>query len=387
MNALAPRLKPATHLTAALTLWGSLLGGATAATPPPTPPHIDGRAYILQDYDSGRILGEANSTNRVEPASLTKMMTTYVIEHELRQGHIQLTDMVRISERAWRQPGSRMFIEVNKQVAVEDLLKGVIVQSGNDASVALAEHTAGSEDAFAQLMNTYAKKLGMKGTHFVNATGLPHDNHYTTAQDMALLGRALIRDFPDHYPWYAIKEYTFNGIKQYNRNSLLWADKFVDGIKTGHTESAGFSLVASAKRDNMRLISVVVGTKSDNARAVENQKLLTYGFRFFETHKLYAANQALTKARIWKGTAETLPLGIAKDIYITIPRGSYKELAANMSIDSKITAPATKGAAYGTVSIKLGGQAIAERELVALDEVPEGGVWRNFVDEIKLVFE
>ncbi|WP_455217296.1 D-alanyl-D-alanine carboxypeptidase family protein, partial [Kaarinaea lacus] len=257
----------------------------------------------------------------------------------------------------------------------------------NDATVALAEHVAGSEDAFVSLMNQHAAQLGMTESHFANSTGWPSKDHYTTPNDLAKLARALIREFPEHYALYAEKKFIFNKINQYNRNKLLWRNKFVDGIKTGHTESAGFCLVASAKRDNMRLISVVLGTSSEEARAEESQKLLAYGFRFFETHKLYAAEETLTTARIWKGAIEQIPLGLAEDLYITIPKGQYKKLDADMNIDARITAPASKGARYGTVNVRLGDEQYAERDLVALTDVEKGGLWSSLVDEVKLLFE
>ncbi len=360
---------------------------ANSATLIPAVPKIKAKGYLLIDYNSGQVLAEKNADKRLEPASLTKMLSAYVIDYELAQGNIHIDDEVVISKKAWKMPGSRMFVEVGKRVTVGDLLKGVIIQSGNDATVALAEHVAGSEEAFASLMNQHAAELGMVNSHFVNATGLPHKNHYTTPRDLAKLAQALIREYPENYKLYSQKSFTFNNIKQYNRNKLLWRNKYVDGLKTGHTEAAGYCLVASMKRDNMRLISVVLGTRSEEARAEESQKLLTFGFRFFETHKLYAANEPLTTARIWKGETEELPLGLAEDLYVTIPKGQYKKLKANMSIDSRITAPARKGQAFGSVNIGLDGQQVAQRDLVALKNVAEGGLFGNLVDEVQLMFE
>ena len=365
----------------------SLLNPATAAVMVPPAPKIQAKGYLLMDFNSGNILAEANADERMEPASLTKMLSAYVAAHEIDNGNIQLSDEVTVSEKAWRMPGSRMFIEVGKTVSVEDLLKGIIIQSGNDATVALAEHLAGSEEAFASLMNQHAARLGMVDSHFVNSTGLPNPEHYTTPRDLARLAQALIRDFPDHYDWYSAKEFRYNNIKQYNRNKLLWRNKDVDGIKTGHTESAGFCLVASALRDDMRLISVVLGTNSEEARAEESQKLLGYGFRFFETHRLYAANKPLTTARIWKGASEELPLGLSEDLFLTIPKGQYKQLQASMNIDARIIAPAEKGKAYGTLNISLGEEPFAQRELVALSAVEEGGLFSGLVDDVKLLFE
>jgi D-alanyl-D-alanine carboxypeptidase (penicillin-binding protein 5/6) len=359
----------------------------SAATLIPSTPQIKAHGYILVDFKSDRILAEKKSDTRMEPASLTKMLTSYVVAYELAKGSISLQDKVRISKKAWRMEGSRMFVEVGKRVSVENLLKGMIIQSGNDATVALAEHVAGSEDAFVSLMNQHAAELGMTDSHFMNSTGLPHKDHYTTPRDLAKLARALIRDFPEHYGLYAEKSFKFNNIKQYNRNKLLWRNKYVDGVKTGHTDAAGYCLVASMDRDDMRLISVVLGTKSEEARAEESQKLLTYGFRFFETRRIYEANTPLTTARIWKGESEELPLGLAEDLYLTIPKGQYKKLDANMSIQARITAPAKKGDTYGTVNISLGDEQYAQRELVALKGVAAGGLVSSLIDEIKLLFE
>lgn len=353
----------------------------------PAAPNINARGYLLMDYYSGRLLAEKNVHERMEPASLTKMMTAYVVAHELKEGHIKLDDMVEISKKAWRMPGSRMFVEVGKKVSVKDLLKGVIVQSGNDATVALAEHVAGSEKAFVSLMNQYAEALGMLSTHFANSTGLPNKNHYSTPWDLAILARALIMTYPDHYNWYSEKSFTFNGITQYNRNKLLWRSKYVDGIKTGHTDSAGYCLVASARREDMRLISVVLGTKSENARAEESQTLLTYGFRFFETHLLYAANETMTEVPVWKGEEEKLSLGIQNDLFVTIPRGQYKNLTASVNVDAKIMAPVQKGKQLGTLNIKFGDETFAERELVALDSVAEGSLLHSLVDDVRLMFQ
>jgi serine-type D-Ala-D-Ala carboxypeptidase (penicillin-binding protein 5/6) len=379
-------LRIATLCTGFWLLLGSLQAGAAPVTVP-TPPTLNASAWLLMDYQSGRVLAKHNSNERIEPASLTKMMTAYAVLHAIADGSISLQDEVRISEKAWKMKGSRMFIEVNKLVSVEDLLKGMIIQSGNDASVALAEHVAGSEDGFVQLMNQYAMALGMKGTHFTNSTGWPDDDHYTTAHDLAILSRALIEEFPEHYAWYKVKEYTYNSIRQFNRNRLLWLDDRVDGIKTGHTESAGYCLVTSAKEDEMRLISVVVGTKSDKARATASRKLLNYGFRFYETFLLHAANKPMKEMRIWKGAKEMLPLGTAEDLYITIPRGQRNKVKANMTIETTLIAPAQKGQPYGTVNVMLGDTEIASRPLIALESIPEGSLWRRLVDTIKLKFQ
>lgn len=364
-----------------------LFSASQAATLIPATPKIKAKGYLLIDFNSGRVLAEKKSDQRLEPASITKILSSYVIANELANGNISREDEVRISEKAWRMQGSRMFIEVGKKVSVEDLLKGMIIQSGNDATVALAEHVAGSEDAFVSLMNQHAAELGMLDSHFVNSTGLPHKNHYTTPRDIAKLAIALIRDYPEHYKAYSQKKFVFNSITQYNRNRLLWRNKFVDGIKTGHTESAGYCLVASALRDGMRLISVVLGTRSDEARNNESQKLLTYGFRFFETHKLYKANESLTTARVWKGAQEELSLGLTEDLYLTIPKGQYKKLVANMNLEARITAPIKQGQSFGTVNVSLGDEQYATRKLVALSAIESGGLFSNLIDEVKLLFE
>jgi D-alanyl-D-alanine carboxypeptidase (penicillin-binding protein 5/6) len=367
-------------------------GPATAAPPAPAaltpaPPAISAGSYILLDYNSGHVLAESNARTRMEPASLTKLMTAYIVFNELKNGAISQGQLVTISENAWRAQGSRMFIEVGKQVSVGDLLKGMIVQSGNDATVALAELVAGSEDAFAELMNNIAGTLQLKDTHFTNSTGMPDPQHYTTAYDLALLTRALIAAFPEDYKLYSLREFTFNNITQHNRNRLLWRDDSIDGVKTGHTESAGYCLVTSAMRDDMRLISVVLSTKSDDMRMQESQKLLNYGFRFYESHRLYNAGASLASARVWKGVTEELPLGLAQDLYVTIPRNQYKKLKAVMNMNSTITAPVRKGQQFGTVQVTLDGKNVAERPLVALREIPEGNFAQRLSDEILLFFE
>ena len=358
-----------------------------AAVVKPTPPTIKARAYILQDYDSGTVLVEVNADERLEPASLTKMMTVYVALAQLADGKFQIDDPVLISKKAWKMGGSKMFIEVGKQVPVEDLLKGIIIQSGNDASVALAEFVAGDESAFADLMNQYARQLGMTNSNFVNASGLPQPEHYTTARDMAILAAALIRDFPVHYPLHAVRSYTWNDIKQYNRNPLLRRDDSVDGVKTGHTESAGYCLVASAKQGEMRLVSALMGSASEDARLTETQALLRYGFRFFETNRVYESGAPITRVRVWQGQSEQLEMGIADDLYLTVPRGELGRLATDVVVEEKILAPVRAGQQLGVVSISLGGEAIAQRPLIALAEMPQGGLWRRMSDTVKLWFE
>lgn len=353
----------------------------------PSPPKLAASGYVLMDFNSGQMIAENNPEQRLEPASLTKMMTAYVVSHELESGHISLQDKVRVSEKAWRMPGSRMFIEVGKHVSVEKLLKGLIIQSGNDASVALAEHVAGSEESFVPLMNAHAERLGLTGTNFANSTGLPDPDHYTTPRDMAVLAIAIIRDFPGHYEWYSEKKYSFNNITQSNRNLLLFRDNTVDGIKTGHTEAAGYCLVASAKRKEMRLISVVMGTRSEKARAQESQKLLNYGFRFYETHRLYSAGQELKAMRIWKGESESLKLGLNEELYVTVPRGQYKKLKASMNVDKTIIAPVKNGQVFGSVIVQLEDKELAKRPLVALQDVNEGGLVQVVKDNLLLLFQ
>jgi D-alanyl-D-alanine carboxypeptidase (penicillin-binding protein 5/6) len=368
-----------------LGLW--LAAAAQASVPVPTPPSVAGSGHLLIDMHSGRVLAESNADARLEPASLTKIMTAYVVLREIAEGNIQLQDQVLVSEKAWRTGGSRMFIEVGKRVSVEDLLKGMIIQSGNDASVALAEHIAGSESTFAALMNTHAQRLGMGHSHFVNSTGLPDPDHYTSARDITLVTEATIREFPEYYEWYAVKDFTYNDIRQHNRNKLLWRDDSVDGVKTGHTEAAGYCLVASARQGDMRLISVVMGTESEEARAQATQALLNYGFRFFETHRLYGAGETLSTVPVWKGDREQLGLGLAEDLYVTIPRHQYSDLNAKMVIEPTIIAPVGRGMAYGHVAGELGENEVARAPLVALQDVTEGGFWGGLVDSAWLWFE
>ena len=357
-----------------------------AAKPIPDPPAFDATSYFLVDFVSGRVLAEKNPDDPVEPASITKLMTAYLVDKAIADGDISLDEMVTISEKAWRMKGSKMFVEVGKQVSVDELLKGLIIQSGNDASVALAEHIAGSESAFAGYMNHQAKLLGMSNTNYVNATGWPDENHYSSARDIAILTRALIDEFPESYNYYKEREYTFNKIRQFNRNRLLWRDDSVDGVKTGHTEAAGYCLVASAERDEMRLISVVLGTGSDKARTQSSQSLLNYGFRYFETHKLYRSDEVLKTAQIWYGDQEQVSMGVGKDIFITIPRGRYRDLDASMEIDAEISAPVARGQALGQVIIKLDDDVILEDAIVAMQAVNEGSLIDRAMDSIKLMF-
>ena len=353
----------------------------------PAAPSIAASSYFLMDFNSSRILAEKDPDKRVAPASLTKIMTAYVVFRELKAGHLTLDEKVTISQNAWETGGSKMFVEVNKQVPVEDLLQGMVIQSGNDASVALAEHVAGSEQTFATMMNEQASRLGMVNSNFENATGLPMPNHYSSARDLALLAQALIKEFPEYYRWDSQKEFTYNNITQQNRNQLLWRDESVDGVKTGFTDDAGYCMVASAKREDMRLISVVMGTASPNARANESQSLLNYGFRFFETHKLYDAGKSLAEARVRKGETSKLAVGVAEDIYVTAPRKHFNELKAETQVDKAVLAPINKGDAVGTLNVTLSGEVVMSKPLVAMDAVAEGGLFRRLYDAVLVLLE
>ncbi|MCC2605628.1 serine hydrolase [Planctobacterium marinum] len=373
---------------AAVALSVSAISNSIAAVIVPPAPEVNAQGHILLDYQTGHIISEQNADIRLNPASLTKMMTLYVIGQELNAGNIALTDMVTISENAWAKnfpDSSKMFIEVGTEVSVEDLIHGIVVQSGNDACVAMAEHIAGSESAFATMMNSYAAKLGMSSTNYVNSHGLHDESHYTSPRDMSLLAKALIRDVPEAYKYYSVKEFTYNGIKQYNRNSLLWDRSMsVDGIKTGYTSDAGYSLITSGTQDDMRLISVVMGTESERARKVENKKLLKYGFRFFETITPYTAGESFVSHRIFMGDRDTVDLGITVDTPITIPRGQRKNLQANFELNKKLEAPLEKGEVVGTLYLQLEGEDIAEYPLVTLQSVAEGGFFDRMTDYIKL---
>ena len=355
-----------------------------SAAPIPAAPQLGAKSYILQDYFSGDILVEHNADMRVEPASITKLMTAYVVFAELVQGNITLDETVSVSEKAWRTGGSRMFIEPKMQVSVEDLIRGMVIQSGNDSSVALAEHVAGTEEAFAALMNHYAEQLGMTATSFRNSTGLPDPDHYTTARDIAILSAATIRDFPNYYSWYSEKEFTFNNIRQHNRNTLLWRDPAIDGLKTGHTEAAGYCLAASAKRDGMRLISAVMGSTSESSRASETQTLLNYGFRFYETVQLYQDRQELAQARVWKGMTENVALGIENELFVSIPRGRYDDLVAQLEVQPQLTAPLADGAPVGQINVKLDDGLVASRPLITLGAVQEAGFFGSMWDGVQL---
>lgn len=377
------------RLSTALAIFFLLHLSVSYAVPMPTPaaPTIGAKSYLVIDSKTGHEIAALNADEALAPASLTKIMTTYVVFSALKQGHITLQEEVTVSEKAWRTEGSRMFIEVGTRVTVEDLLLGMIVQSGNDASVALAEHVAGNESVFAEMMNQHAAALGMISSHFRNATGLPAENHTTTARDLATLARAIIEEFPEYYKWHAIKEFTYNGIKQDNRNSLLWRDDSVDGLKTGHTEDAGYCLVASAKRDNMRLISVVLGTASNKARSDGSQALVNYGFRFFETRPLFEAGEEISKARIWKSANAYSSLGVLEDLYVTVRRGSYDQLESKINIPAVVVAPVAAGQPVAELSISLDGEELLKTPLRALDDNPAGSFWQRTKDSVSLWFE
>ena len=354
---------------------------------PDAPAPAVSKAWLLMDYATGQVLAGENIDTPVEPASITKVMTSYVIAAEMAAGKIKPTDQVMMSEHAWRTggagtDGSYSGFEVNKTAPLLDMEKGMVVQSGNDAAIALAEHVAGSEQAFGQLMNAYAKKIGMKNSHFVNPHGLPAEGHITTARDLAILGRALIRDFPEAYSYNKIKELTVGPITQPNRNLLLWRDPSVDGIKTGHTSAAGYCLMASAKRGDQRLISVVMGNTSENQRAVDSQALLNWGFRFYEAHRLYEAGKSLASPKVWKGAANEVAVGVSQPLLVTTPRGKYEQLKASMDLPKSLEAPIAKGQRLGSVKVTLNGKVVAEAPLVALNAVEEGGFFKRLWHEL-----
>ena len=379
------------QFTRILTVCASLVIVAAHAQIIPPPPQVNAKGYILVDYTTGYVIAEGNADDQLAPASLTKMMTSYIIGREIQDGRVAPTDLVTISENAWAKnfpESSKMFIEVGKQVSVEDLNRGIIISSGNDACVAMAEHIAGSESAFADMMNTYAVELGMSNSNFANSHGLPDPNQYTSPRDMATLAAALIRDVPREYEIYAEKEFTYNSIKQYNRNSLLWdASMNVDGIKTGHTEEAGYSLVTSAYEGDTRFIAVVMGTSSEQARKVESKKLLNYAFRYYETVQAYSAGDSFVDQRVWGGETDTVALGIAEDAVMTLPRGQRDNLKASIELDTVLEAPLSKGTTVGTVAIQFEGDTLASYPLVVLTDVPEGGIFKQLTDWVLRKFE
>jgi D-alanyl-D-alanine carboxypeptidase (penicillin-binding protein 5/6) len=374
----------------AATCWAAAPPTPAAAPPAaaiaiPPPPTVDARAYILVDFKTDKILGASNATERMEPASLTKLMTSYIVFRELAAGKLKLEDMVSVSEHAWRSEGSRTFIELGKPVSVNDLILGMIVQSGNDATIALAERIAGTEETFAQLMNSTAKSLNMVGSHFENSSGLPSPQHYTTARDMSLLAVAIIRDYPQFYKYYSVHEFEHNGIKQQNRNGLLEKDPSVDGLKTGHTDSAGFCLVTSAHREGMRLISVVLGSASMKARENASAALLSYGFSFYDTKLILRGGAALATAHVWKAAQPNAELGIKEDLYMTVARGE-PDLKTAVDVQPRLIAPLDLDAPVGAVRVFNGAQALVTIPLHPLKPVAAGGWWRRLIDTIRLWF-
>ncbi|MCB6184031.1 D-alanyl-D-alanine carboxypeptidase [Leeia sp. TBRC 13508] len=366
------------------------LSSLTAIAAPdfvPPAPAIAGRAYIVNDFYSNTTLASVDADKRVEPASLTKLMTAYLTFKAVKEGKIKLDQALVPSVKAWKIEGSRMFVEPNKPVRVDDLIKGMIVQSGNDACITLAEAIAGSEETFAHMMNDMAKKLGMKNTHFMNATGLPNADHYTTARDLSILAARIIRDFPEFFPIYSMKDFTYNGVKQPNRNLLLWRDPNVDGMKTGHTNSAGFCLVGTMKRDGRRVVSVVLGTANEEARATESLKLLNYGIQFFDTPKLYAKGQAIQQVKVWKGSEESLGVGFLQDFYMTLPKGAASRVKVKLVTQQPLIAPVVGGQKVGQITFSLDGKALGTYPVVALKQVSQAGVWGRMKDSVKLWFE
>lgn len=368
-----------------------LLSPLAQAQPVPQPPAISARSWLLLDFGAGQELAGANADARVEPASLTKLMTAYLSFDALKQGSLKPDQVVPVSERAWKAQGSRMFIEPKRPVTVDELLHGVIVQSGNDASIAMAEVIAGSEEAFVQSMNREAQRLGLTNTHFVNATGLPDPQHYSTARDLARLAAALIRDFPNNYPLYSIKEYSYNKITQNNRNRLLWLDPHVDGVKTGHTDSAGYCLVASAKRDSRRLLTVLLGADSDGARTQESQKLLNYGFQFYDGVKLYDANQAVSQLRVFKGAQNNVKAGFVNGLSLSVLKGQAAQLKVQLVSQQPLLAPVSQGQRVATLKLFIGSgeeqRPWGEYPVVALETVPVAGIFGRAWDTLRLWFE
>jgi D-alanyl-D-alanine carboxypeptidase (penicillin-binding protein 5/6) len=375
------------HLLSFIVFTLSLLIGNAYAVEAPPPPELAVKAYLLKDFNSNRVLAEHQSQTRVEPASLTKLMTAYLSFKAVKNGHFQLNQTLPISEKAWRTEGSKMFVDPTMKVRVEDLLHGMIIQSGNDASIALAEGLAVTEEAFAKQMNKEAARLGMKNTHFMNATGLPDAQHYTTAYDLSLLASALITDFPEQYKrLYSIKEFTYNKITQPNRNRLLWLDTNVDGMKTGHTDSAGYCLISSAKRSEHRLIGIVLGARSDNARATESQKLLNYGYQFFDTHLVHKAGAAIARPKVWKGSENTVVATTFRDLYVTLPKGEYIRAKAKVLINKTLVAPIAKGQEIGSIQFTIDGKLVDEQKLLAATELKAAGFFGRLWDSLMMLF-
>ena len=375
--------------TVLFTLSGlATMASAGAAAPIPTPPTVPARAYLLEDYQTGRVLASDHADDRMEPASLTKLMTAYIVFTTLHDGRLKLTDPVTISEHAWRSEGSRTFIQVGTQIPVDILIKGMIVQSGNDATVALAERVAGTEPAFVQVMNEYARRLGMAHSHYANADGLPNPDHYTTARDLGLLAHHLIADFPDFYPLFSLHEFSWNNIKQQNRNGLLGADSTVDGLKTGHTDSAGYCLVTSALRSGTRLISVVLGSPSVKDREQASATLLGYGYSFYQTVKVKGRGEVLATPRVFLSGSTTAPVGLAQDIFVTVGRDQANQLKTTTTLDNRLLAPLSAGAKVGDFTVATpDGAVVAKVPVVMLQAVPAGGMWTRMSDHISLWFK
>jgi serine-type D-Ala-D-Ala carboxypeptidase (penicillin-binding protein 5/6) len=361
-------------------------GQARADTPIPTAPTVDSRAYIVVDYRTGKVLASQEAVARLEPASLTKLMTAYIVFQELAGGKLKLDEPVIVSEHAWRSEGSRTFIELGKPVSVELLILGMIVQSGNDATIALAERIAGTEQTFVQMMNANAKLLGMAGTHFENSSGLPSPQHYTTARDMSLLAVAMIRDFPQFYKYYSVREFEHNGIKQQNRNGLLERDPTVDGLKTGHTDSAGYCLVTSALRDGMRLVSVVLGSSSMKGRENASAALLNYGFTFYDTKLVVKGGTKLASTRVWKAVESPIDVGVKDDVYITLPRGQSSDIKTTVDLQPRLIAPLARDSTVGQLRVFAGTQTFATLPVHPLKNLAAGGWWRRLIDTIRLWF-
>jgi len=360
---------------------------ALAQSPVPAAPSIAAKSYLLLDFNSQQPLASLNEHERIEPASLTKLMTAYLTFMALKENKLKPDQAVSVSQRAWRAGGSRMFIEPRKPVTVDELIRGMVVQSGNDASIALAEAIAGAEEVFAQTMNRQARRLGMKNTNFVNSTGLPHPQHYSTAHDLALVATAIIRDFPEYYPLYSTKEFRYNNITQANRNRLLWTDPTVDGMKTGHTDAAGYCLITSARRGATRLVSVLLGAASESARAAESRKLLNYGFQFYDSIRLYEKNQAVATLQVWKGGADSVKAGVAGDLYLALPKGQTEKLKATVESLQPLLAPIRAGQQVGTMKLTLDGRPYRELPIVALESVPLASVFGRAWDTLRLMFK
>ncbi|MFO1386080.1 MAG: D-alanyl-D-alanine carboxypeptidase family protein [Chitinivorax sp.] len=353
----------------------------------PPPPEVAARSYFLKDFYSNQTLAAKGADDRVEPASLTKLMTAYLTFKAIKQGTIKIDQVIPVSEKAWKAEGSRMFIDLKTPVTVNELIHGMIIQSGNDACIALAEAIAGSEDVFAQMMNREAQRLGMKGSHFMNSNGLPHPQHYTTAADLAILASAIIKDFPEYFPIYSKKEYTYNKITQPNRNGLLWKDPNVDGMKTGHTESAGYCLVATSKRDGRRVLSVVLGTASANVRESESAKLLNYGLQFYDTPKVYSNGQSVQTLKVWKGQAPEVKIGFNRDLYLSVPKGQAGNIKASLTTQQPLIAPISAGQAVGKVKLELDGKVLGEYPVVSLATVAQAGFFGRTWDSLRLMLK